>query len=79
MSICDDNRREEKKKRALIKFYTGVICSDGKLDVYEYMRCYSYIRGLSENDMRTHFKALNSVRENFEKNISSAKVKKLEK
>ena len=77
MSICDDNRREEKKKRALIKFYTGVICSDGKLDVYEYMRCYSYISGLPGSDRKFHFKALNSVRENFEKNISRVKVRKL--
>jgi hypothetical protein len=70
------NNWEEKKEKVLTSFYSSLISDEGKIDVYSYMRCYSYINGLPELDKNVHSKALLSARENFENKNVKVKVKK---
>ena len=70
------NNWEEKKEKALVSFYSSLITDDGKIDVYSYMRCYSYIEGLPSKDKVLHSKALLGAREKIEEKIIPKKLVK---
>lgn len=71
-----ENEWEIKKEKALITFYSSLILEDGKIDVFSYMRCYSYVKNLPSQDRKEHAKALLTARENLELKISQKKLVK---